>query len=74
MAATSLLRDELHSQDVAGPISLRASKVLGPISRHRNADMLHHMKLGSRAARPGLTVGFLRIPLQRAVYGTKISH
>ena len=32
-AATTLLRDELHRQDFAGPISLRASKVLGPTSR-----------------------------------------
>ena len=60
--ATSLLRDKLHTQDFAGPISLRASKVLGPISRFRIADILPHMKLASRASRPGLTVGFLRIP------------
>ena len=59
--ASSLLRDKLHTQDFAGPISLRASKVLGPISRYRIADMLPHMKLASRASRPGLTVGFLRI-------------
>ena len=59
--ATSLLRDKLHTQDFAGPISLRASKVLGPISRYRIADMLSHMKLTPRASRPGLTVGFLRI-------------
>ena len=60
-AATNLLRDELHRQDFAGPISLRASKVLGPISRYRVADILPHMKLASRASRPGLSVGFLRI-------------
>ena len=52
--------DELHTQDFAGPISLWASKVLGPISRYRVADILLHMKLASRASRPGLTV-FLHI-------------
>ena len=60
-AATSLLRDELHWQHFAGPISFRASTVLGPISRYRIADMLFHMKRASRASCPGLTVGFLRI-------------
>ena len=49
------------TQDFAGPISLQASKVLGPISRYRIADILPRMKLASRASRPGLTVGFLRI-------------
>ena len=32
---TGLLRDRLYSQDFAGPISARTSKILGPISRHR---------------------------------------
>ena len=32
--ATGLLRDKLYEQDSAGPIFLRASKVLGPISRY----------------------------------------
>ena len=59
--ATGVLCDKLHTQDFAGPISLRASKVLGPISRYRVADILLHMKLVSRASRPWLTVGFLRI-------------
>ena len=59
--ATGLLRDKLFEQDFAGPISLRASKVLGPISRYRVADILPHMKLVSRASRLGLTVGVLRI-------------
>ena len=59
--ATRLIRDKLDEQDSAGPISLRASKVLGPISRYRVADILLHMKLVSRASRLGLTVGFLRI-------------
>ena len=59
--ATGLLIDKLHEQDIAGPLSSRASRVLGPISRHRGADILHHIKLVSCASRPGLTVGFLRI-------------
>ena len=56
--ATSLLHGKLHTQDFAGPISLRASQVLGPISRYRIANFLPHMKHASRAPRPGLAVGF----------------
>ena len=59
--STGLLLDKLHKQDFAGPLSSRASRALGPISRYRVADILHHMKLVSRASRPGLLVGFLRI-------------
>ena len=40
---------------------LLVSKVLGPISRFRVVEILPHMNLLSRASRPGLTVGFLRI-------------
>ena len=60
-AAAGLLLDELHERDFAGPLACRASKVLGPISRHRVADILPHMQIVSRASRPGLLVGFLRI-------------
>ena len=56
--ATSLLRGKLHRQDFAGPISLRASKALGPISRYRVADILPHMKLASRASRLGSRLVF----------------
>ena len=59
--ATGLLLDKLHKQDFAGPLSSRASRVLGPINRYRVADILPHMKIVSRASRPGLLVGFLRI-------------
>ena len=59
--ATGLLLDNLHKQDFAGPHSSRASRVLGPINRHRVADILTHMKSVSRASRSGLLVGFLRI-------------
>ena len=48
---------------MSGPISLRTCEVLGPISRYRLADTLPHMKLVSRASRPGLTVGVLSHPL-----------
>ena len=60
-AATGLLLDKLHNQDFAGPLASRASRVLGAISRHRVADILPHMIIVSRASRPGLLVGFLRI-------------
>ena len=59
--ATGLLLDKLHQQDFAGLLACRASKALGPISCHRVADILPHMKSVSRASRPGLLVGFLRI-------------
>ena len=39
-----------------GPISLRASTVLGQISRR---DILPHKKLVARASHPGLTIGVL---------------
>ena len=59
--ATGLLLDILHRQDFAGPLSSRASRVLGPISRYRVADIFLHMKLVPLASRPGLLVGFFRI-------------
>ena len=59
--ASGLLLDKLHKQAFAGPLSSRASRVLGPISRYRVADIDLHLKLVSRASRPGLLVGFLRI-------------
>ena len=58
---TRLLLDKLRTQDFAGPLSTRASRVLGPISRHRIATILPHMKRVWRASRPGLLAGFLRI-------------
>ena len=60
-SVTGLLLDKLHKQDFAGPLACRASKVSGPISRHRIADILPRMKIVSRASRPGLLVGFLCI-------------
>ena len=72
--ATGLLRDKLFEQDFAGPFSFRASKVLGPISRYRVADILRHMKLVSRVSRPGLNCWRSSHSLQRALHGSKISH
>ena len=60
-AATGLLLDKLHKQDFACLLACRASKVLGPISRHRVADILLLMKIVSGASRLGLLVGLLRI-------------
>ena len=59
--AVGLLLDKLRTQDFAGPLSSRASRVLGPNSRHCIADILPHMKRVSCASLPGLLVGFLRI-------------
>ena len=42
--------------------SLRASGILGPISRFRIAKILYLMKLASRASRPGLTVVSVKHP------------
>ena len=58
--ATGLLLDKLLEEDFAGPVSSRASRVLEPISRHRVADILVHMKSVSHGSRPGLLVGFFR--------------
>ena len=59
--ATRLLLDKLLMQDFAFPLACLASTVLGPISRHRVADILQHVKSVSRASRPGLTACFLRV-------------
>ena len=42
-AATALLRDEIRKQDFAKPIALRVSRVLGPVSRFRIAQILPQM-------------------------------
>ena len=58
---TSLLLDMMRTQDFAGPLACRTSRVLGPISRHRVVDILTHMTKVSCASRPGSLVGFLPI-------------
>ena len=72
-AATALLRDELQKQDFAKPVSLRVSRILGPVSRFRIAQIKPQMNLASRASRPGLICWVLTHPLQWSSYGTKIS-
>ena len=64
-AATTLLCDEIQKQDFAKPAAARVSRILGPVSRIRIAQILPRMKLVSRASRPGLTAGFLRILCNR---------
>ena len=71
--AAGLLCDKLHEQDFAGLISLRASKVLGPISRYRVGDILLHetcIACFSSWAHCWRSSN----PLQRAMHGSKISH
>ena len=60
-AARALLRDELQKQDFAEPVSLRASRIPGKVSRFRIAQIMPQMNRASRASRPGLTVCLLRI-------------
>ena len=60
-AATALLRDELLMHDFARPVFLRASRILGPISRFRFAQIPLRMKRASRASCPGLHVGFFAL-------------
>ena len=48
-------------QDFAKPVAARVSRILGPVSRVRNAQILPQMCHASRASRPGLAVGILRI-------------
>ena len=75
--ATGLLLDKLHKLGSAGLLSSRASRALGPISRYRAAGARFCwayfpssfielrtsclMKIVSRASRPELTVGVIRI-------------
>ena len=56
----SYLPHKLHKQDFGGLLSSRVSRVLGPISRRRIADILPTYEV-SRVSRPGLLVGFLLI-------------
>ena len=72
-AATALLRDESQKQDFAKPVSLRASKILCPVSRFRIAQSMPQMNHASRASRLGLTVGLLRILCNGLCTAQKIS-
>ena len=63
--ATGLLLDKLLKQDIAGSLSSRASRVLGPSSSYRVADILLHMKLVSRV----LVLGYLLVSFAYYVMG-----
>ena len=54
-------RDEFQKQDFAKPVSVRVPRILGPVSRFRIAQIMPQMSRASRASRPGLSAGVLRI-------------
>ena len=60
-AATALLRDTVQKRSFATQIAARATKAIGPIGRHLTAQILLWMSDVSRASRPGLAVGILRV-------------
>ena len=60
-AATTLLRDEIQKRDFAKPIAARVSKAFGLVSGHLTAQILPQMCHASRASRPWLAVGVLRV-------------
>ena len=52
-AARTLLRDEIPKRDFAKLAAARVSRILGPVSRFRIAQILPQMCHVSRASRPG---------------------
>ena len=60
-AATTLLRDAIQIRDFAVPIAARASRILGPISRHLMAQIIPMICDAARASRLGFAVGILRV-------------
>ena len=60
-AATALLRDKIRKQDFAKQVASRVSRIFGPVSRFRIAQILPQMCHASRASRTRLTVGIPRI-------------
>ena len=52
-AATALLCDTIHKRDLAFLITARASRILGPISRHLTAQVIPMICDAARASRPG---------------------
>ena len=61
--AAGLLPAKLHKQDFAGPLSSRASRVLGPISRHRVADIPAPHETGFACFSSWITRGLPAHPL-----------
>ena len=61
-AAMNLLSfTTIQQRDFSQPISVRASRVLGPISRHHVAQIIHMVRNAARASRQRLAVGLLRV-------------
>ena len=60
-AATILLSRTLQKRDFSQPISVRASRVLGPTSRHHVAQIIPLVRNAARASRSGVAVGILRV-------------
>ena len=56
-AAMNLLSfTTIQQRDFSQPISVRASRVLGPISRHHVAQIIHMVRNAARSSRQGLAV------------------
>ena len=55
-AATTLLHDAMQIRDFAVPIAARASRILGPISRHLMEQIIPMICNAARASRPGFAV------------------
>ena len=60
-AVTTLLRDAIQIRDIAVPIVARASRILGPISRHLMEQIIPMICEAARASCPGFAVGILRV-------------
>ena len=59
--ATTLLCEVEQQRDFLPPIARRATKVLGPVSKHRIAQVLPVIRCASRSTRPGSAVGIFRV-------------
>ena len=60
-AATIFLSNTTQKREFSLPTARRASKVLGPISRHSITQVLSMVCAASRASHPGLAEGVLRV-------------
>ena len=60
-SATALLCELEQPRDFAHAIAARASNIFGPISRHRITQVLPAVRKATRATRPGMVVGAIRV-------------
>ena len=60
-AATTLLCEVEQQRDFSPPIARRATRVFGPVTKHRIAQVLPAIRCASRATRPGSAVGMFRV-------------